>query len=84
MKEWHNLLFIYLCRQSQLLGELAVLEGSFTSIGYWYLGLSDLGREGRWVWSHAVAEVGEEDSWGAGRPSNKTANRWAVVMWVCC
>ena len=67
-----------------MLGELAVLEGSFTGIGYWYLGLSDLGREGRWVWSHAVAEVGEEDSWGAGRPSNKTANRWAVVTWVCC
>merc|ERR1719410_1648393 len=32
--------------QMELLAELAVLEGSFTGIGNWYIGLTDLGREG--------------------------------------
>ena len=31
-------------RQIEFLSELAVLEGSFTGIGFWYLGLTDLGR----------------------------------------
>ena len=35
---------IYLFRQIDFLSELAVLEGGFTGIGYWYIGLTDLGR----------------------------------------
>ena len=34
----------YLFRQIDFLSELAVLEGGFTGIGYWYIGLTDLGR----------------------------------------
>ena len=30
--------------QIDFLSELATLEGSFTGIGYWYIGLTDLGR----------------------------------------
>jgi len=29
--------------QAQFLSEVAVLEGSFKGIGYWYIGLTDLG-----------------------------------------
>ena len=34
----------FFSRQIEFLSELAGLEGGFTGIGYWYLGLTDLGR----------------------------------------
>ena len=33
-----------LFRQIEFLSELAILEGSFTGIGFWYIGLTDLGE----------------------------------------
>ena len=39
--------FHFFYRQIEFLSELAVLEGSFTDIGYWYIGLTDLGKDVR-------------------------------------
>jgi len=59
--------------QIEFLSELAGLEGSFTGIGYWYIGLTDLGREGEWLWVHNDAQL-VSDLWSSSSPSNKTHN----------
>merc|ERR1712227_629809 len=38
--------------QMEFLAELALLESSFVDVAYWYIGLTDLGREGEFVWIH--------------------------------
>ena len=38
------MLHFALCRQAEFLAELA-LDQSFTGIGYWFLGLTDLGEK---------------------------------------
>ena len=65
----------------ELLAELAVLEGSFTGIGYWYIGLTDLGREGEWMWIHNQADL-EDEMWNTNRPNNKSRNSDACVVMV--
>ena len=35
---------IFFLRQIDFLAELALLEGSFTGVGFWYIGLTDLGN----------------------------------------
>ena len=68
---------------------MAKLENSFTDIGYWYIGLTDLGiltklyqnsitksfaaREGDWTWMHS-GEALTEAAWGPKHPSNSTIN----------
>jgi len=59
--------------QIEFLSELAGLEAGFTGIGYWYIGLTDLGREGDWLWVHNEAQL-ESDLWSSSSPSNKTHN----------
>lgn len=59
--------------QIEFLSELAGLEGSFTGIGYWYIGLTDLAREGDWLWIHNDARL-VDDLWSSSSPSNKTGN----------
>lgn len=84
------------CRQIDFLSELAVLEGSFTGIGYWYIGLTDLGenfymtasyfivmigREGDWAWMHDKSNL-EEDDWNINRPNNRSRNSDDCVVMV--
>ena len=40
---FHCLIIVHF-RQLDFLSELALLEGGFTGVGYWYIGLTDLGR----------------------------------------
>jgi len=61
-------------RQAMFLKELAILEASFTGIGYWYIGLTDLGREGEWLWINAGISI-EDSLWGTNKPSSKPKNR---------
>ena len=65
----------------EFLGELAILEEGLTGIGNWYIGLTDLGREGQWMWIHNQADVGY-DMWYSNRPNNKSNNidDCAVIM----
>merc|ERR1719150_3019995 len=51
-------------QQGGFLAELALLEGSFTGVGFWYIGLTDLGREGDWTWLHSGPDLGD-DLWAA-------------------
>ena len=39
--------------QLELLSGLAGMEEQFTGIQNWWIGLSDLGHEGTWVWVHS-------------------------------
>ena len=65
----------------EFLAELAVLEGSFTGIGHWYIGLTDLGREGQWMWIHNQADL-EDEMWNTNRPNNKSRNSDDCVVMV--
>ena len=40
-------------KQMEFLVGVAALEIGFTGIGSWWLGLTDLGHEGRWIWAHS-------------------------------
>jgi len=61
-------------RQSEFLNELTILEAELTGINYWYIGLTDLGREGEWFWMHSRAGVGAS-SWAQNRPRSTAENR---------
>ena len=82
--------------QFQFLSELAVLEGSFTGIGFWYIGLTDsgknsilgsivnqivIGREGDWLWVHNDEAV-SYTSWATNHPTNRTKNSEDCVVMV--
>jgi len=67
--------------QSMFLSELALLEGSFTEIGYWYIGLTDLGREGDWFWIHNDKAL-TDSLWAPNHPINRTSNREDCAMLV--
>merc|ERR1712227_510952 len=67
--------------QMEFLGELAVLEGGFTGIGFWYIGLTDLGREGEWMWIHNQADV-KDEMWNMNKPNNKSRNSDDCVVMV--
>ena len=60
---------------------MAVLEGGFTGIGFWYIGLTDLGREGEWMWIHNQADV-KDEMWNMNRPNNKSRNSNDCVVMV--
>ena len=57
----------------EFLAELAVLEEGLTGIRNWYIGLTDLGREGQWMWIHNQADL-DDAMWASNRPNNKSKN----------
>ena len=65
----------------EFLGELTVLEEGLTGIRYWYIGLTDLGREGQWMWIHNQADL-EDEMWNTNRPNNKSRNSDDCVVMV--
>jgi len=67
--------------QIEFLSELAILEGSFTGIGFWYIGLTDLGREGDWMWMHGKYDL-DDNLWKENRPNNKSRNSDDCVVMV--
>ena len=76
---------------------MALLEGGFTGVGYWYIGLTDLGRnemfkentnkqfisgkEGEWSWIHSGLDL-EDEIWSSHRPNNKSRNSDDCVVMV--
>jgi len=60
-------------RQMEFLTGLVELETEFYGPRRWWLGLSDTGHEGTWVWTHSYQEV-SETFWGSGSPSNQVGN----------
>ena len=63
----------------EFLAELAVLEEGLTGIRNWYIGLTDLGREGQWMWIHNQADL-DDAMWASNRPNNKSKNRDDCVV----
>jgi len=64
---------------SNLLTSIAGIESEVLGVEYWWLGLSDLGHEGRWVWQNAIEEA-EYTNWAEGFPSNGDVERNCVAM----
>jgi len=60
-------------RQMEFLTGLAELEAEFYGPREWWLGLSDSGHEGTWVWTHSYQEV-SETFWVSGSPSYQAGN----------
>jgi len=56
-----------------LLEELVALEAEIFGINYWYIGLTDLGREGNWVWQHS-GEALTDNHWRKNRPVTTFGN----------
>jgi len=65
-------------RQAEFLGEIAILEAPLTGIQFWYIGLTDLSREGDWLWIHAGLDL-EESYWGENKPTGKSNNNCGVM-----
>jgi len=58
---------------ASLLEELVALESSIYGINYWYFGLTDLGREGEWIWQHSQEAVANAH-WKKHRPVTTFGN----------
>jgi len=53
--------------RSNLLTSIASIETDVLGVNAWWLGLSDLGHEGRWIWQSALEEAVYTD-WAEGFP----------------
>jgi len=60
-------------RQMEFLMGLVELEAEFYGHREWWLGLSDIGHEGTWVWTHSFEEV-SETAWAPGTPNHGVGN----------
>merc|ERR1711962_1673676 len=68
-------------RQMEFLKGLVELEDEFYGGREWWLGLSDTGHEGTWVWTHSYEEV-SETSWAPGQPSHFEGNDFDCAIAV--
>jgi len=59
--------------QMEFLAGFAGFEEDFTGIQNWWIGLSDVGHEGLWLWVHSYEEA-TAAFWGHGSPSEKEGN----------
>jgi len=60
--------------QNNFVESMAIIEESFSGVKSWWLGLNDMGHEGRWIWSHSSTDV-EFTSWGPAHPNTATGNQ---------
>jgi len=60
-------------RQMEFLTGLVELEAEFYGPREWWLGRSDTGHEGTWVWTHSYQET-SETFWVSGSPSYQAGN----------
>jgi len=60
-------------KQADFIASVAMLEESLTGIDTWWIGLTDMGHEGRWSWSHS-SEDSEYTNWSPGHPNQDSQN----------
>merc|ERR1719158_352443 len=60
--------------QADLIASIAMLENDLAGIDSWWVGLSDIGHEGRWIWSHSDVDSTYLD-WVPGNPNLDPHNR---------
>merc|ERR1711962_722089 len=66
-------------RQQHMLKSLAFVEHSFTGVGSWWIGLTDEGHEGRWIWQHSTENANTTD-WIWDCPVNGVNNLDCAMM----
>merc|ERR1712013_873081 len=59
--------------QADLIASIAMVEESLTGVGSWWIGLTDMSHEGRWMWSHSSTDSTYTD-WLPGHPSTEPHN----------
>merc|ERR1719513_391649 len=59
--------------QAELIASIAMVEESLTGVGSWWIGLTDMSHEGRWMWSHSSIDSAYTD-WLPGHPSTEPHN----------
>jgi len=65
--------------QGDLLKSLAFVEDAFVRVESWWIGLTDQGHEGRWIWQHE-AENAIYTDWVPGSPSHGVNDADCAVM----
>jgi len=65
--------------QQQYLMSVAFLEEDILGTKSWFIGLSDQGHEGRWVWQHSLKDT-NFTFWYDGQPDDTDANNDCVIM----
>merc|ERR1719348_466647 len=64
---------------SNLLTSIASIETEVLGVPTWWLGLSDLGHEGRWIWQHSLSDV-VYTNWAPDSPIVNDVERNCVRM----
>merc|ERR1719348_2978139 len=64
---------------SNLLTSIASIETEVLGVTTWWLGLSDLGHEGRWIWQHSLTEAAYTN-WASNYPSGGDVEKNCVRM----
>jgi len=59
--------------QAELIASIAMVEESLTGVGSWWVGLTDMSHEGRWMWSHSSTDSTFTD-WLPGHPNTEPHN----------
>jgi len=59
--------------QAELIASIAMVEESLTGVGSWWIGLTDMSHEGRWMWSHSSTDSSYTD-WLPGHPNTEPHN----------
>jgi len=59
--------------QADFIASIAMVEESLTGVSSWWLGLTDMGHEGRWMWGHSLTDS-EYTAWATSRPSLEPHN----------
>jgi len=60
--------------QNNFVESMAIIEENYSGVQSWWLGLSDMAHEGRWMWAHS-ADDDEFTSWGPGHPNTYPGNQ---------
>merc|ERR1719470_140323 len=53
--------------QANFIASIALVEESLTGVDSWWLGLTDMGHEGRWIWGHTISDS-VFTNWAPGHP----------------
>jgi len=65
--------------QATLLTSLAFVEEAVVGMHAWWIGLTDQGHEGRWIWQHSVEDA-FYTNWAPSYPRNTNNGNDCVVM----
>lgn len=65
--------------EAAILTSLAFVEQSFLGDRAWWIGLSDMGHEGRWFWQHSLEDL-EYNDWAPGSPRGTETNQDCATM----